>query len=541
MIYCIRTFLVFIFVAIAGSGFANPEFLALVNKATPTPPGSQEWIAVEKALLDDPFINIAWTPESGQSAGVLILRFNPKVLNPEIKERRSDAYREYDHLWHLVWAAAKNEESAHIWREVEEILSANPHSTKLSRKANDRVTLRTLLILFNQPLYERIFGKFQQPFPKVWGLIAATTLLRESYSWAEVEAEIQRKPFYLEWYPEGGESIRAIIKIYRTEFYDRHLALPATVEEKYDGFGRLGEGYFGVVKLASNRKTGELVAVKQLKRSVYRDARMAFPPREVELLKTIPRPHPHVIQLLEAISTDNVIYLMMEVAGGSELFDYCVERGAMPEPEARFLIRQILGGVDFLHRCGIAHRDLKLENIRIDGRLNIKILDLGLGAFFNENPLNTFCGSPDYASPEIWMNKGYQGPAVDVWAMGVILYMMVTGYMPFNQASRIIAIDYILPEGRDFSEEIKQLLRETFQLENKRLTVAQMIHHPWINNHGRLHPIRRLRTGLEREPVAGLVDDMVVEAPLVVPVVRAIPAPRDPALALARTSACILF
>jgi PAS domain S-box-containing protein len=153
----------------------------------------------------------------------------------------------------------------------------------------------------------------------------------------------------------------------------------------------LGTGYFGSVKVATHRLTGVPVAIKTLKKKQYLDANMPFPPREVNLMVRLK--HPNIFRFFHSISTEEAIYMITEVVSGGELFDYAAQHDRLSEAETRVFMRQILAAVDYMHRRGIVHRDLKLENILLDSYGNIKIIDFGLGNFFHSNEnakLSTF-------------------------------------------------------------------------------------------------------------------------------------------------------
>lgn len=134
----------------------------------------------------------------------------------------------------------------------------------------------------------------------------------------------------------------------------------------------------------------------------------------------------------EVISTPTHIIIVLEYVGG-ELFDFIVNNGRMAEPRARLLFQQLISGVDYSHRLKIVHRDLKPENVLLDEELNVKIADFGLSNVVTDGEfLQTSCGSPNYAAPEVIRGLRYTGPEVDVWSCGVILYVMLCGRLPFE-------------------------------------------------------------------------------------------------------------
>uniref|UniRef100_A0AAY4A5S0 non-specific serine/threonine protein kinase n=1 Tax=Denticeps clupeoides TaxID=299321 RepID=A0AAY4A5S0_9TELE len=177
----------------------------------------------------------------------------------------------------------------------------------------------------------------------------------------------------------------------------------------------IGKGNFAKVKLARHVLTGKEVKLF----------------REVRIMKLLN--HPNIVKLFEVIETEKTLYLVMEYASGGEVFDYLVAHGRMKEKEARAKFRQIVSAVQYCHQKCIVHRDLKAENLLLDADMNIKIADFGFSNEFTVgNKLDTFCGSPPYAAPELFQGKKYDGPEVDVWSLGVILYTLVSGSLPFD-------------------------------------------------------------------------------------------------------------
>jgi len=143
--------------------------------------------------------------------------------------------------------------------------------------------------------------------------------------------------------------------------------------------------------------------------------------------------HNNLIQLYSIIETKTTIYLIMEYANGGELFDYIDQRKKLTEQEACKFFRQIISGIEYLHKLGISHRDLKPENLLLDHNKDIKIVDFGLSIIFNKSELlSTPCGSPCYAAPEMIQGLKYRGSNVDIWSCGIILYTMIVGYLPFE-------------------------------------------------------------------------------------------------------------
>ncbi|KAI8915845.1 kinase-like domain-containing protein [Gorgonomyces haynaldii] len=186
--------------------------------------------------------------------------------------------------------------------------------------------------------------------------------------------------------------------------------------------------------------------------------------REVTIMKLIN--HPHVLSLYDVYETEKNLFLVLEHVEGGELFDYLVKKGRLTEQEAVGFFQQIILGVDYCHSHLICHRDLKPENLLLDRNRNVKIADFGMASLqVPSTMLETSCGSPHYASPEIIKGIPYDGPAADVWSCGVILYALVTGNLPFDDENirrllnkvktGIYTIpDYVTPEARDLIEHM---------------------------------------------------------------------------------------
>ncbi len=204
--------------------------------------------------------------------------------------------------------------------------------------------------------------------------------------------------------------------------------------------GGLGVGQCGQVRKGVHRTTGTPVAVKTLTKANFLEIGLRWPSKELELMRFLN--HANIVQLFDCVHGVDCMYLVMEVITGGELLSFCFDEGALPEAQARSFFRDILGAVDYLHRKGIVHRDLKLENCLLDADKHIKIIDFGLGNFYLKGPLKTSCGSADYAAPELFTTSMYYGPPVDVWAIGVMLFAMVSGEFPFEDIQATLDGEY---------------------------------------------------------------------------------------------------
>ncbi|XP_024143933.1 serine/threonine-protein kinase MARK2 [Oryzias melastigma] len=247
----------------------------------------------------------------------------------------------------------------------------------------------------------------------------------------------------------------------------------------------IGKGNFAKVKLARHVLTGKEVAVKIIDKTQLNSSSLQKLFREVRIMKLLN--HPNIVKLFEVIETDKTLYLVMEYASGGEVFDYLVAHGRMKEKEARAKFRQIVSAVQYCHQKCIVHRDLKAENLLLDADMNIKIADFGFSNEFTlGNKLDTFCGSPPYAAPELFQGKKYDGPEVDVWSLGVILYTLVSGSLPFDGQNlkelreRVLRGKYRIPFY--MSTDCENLLKKFLILNpSKRGSLEQIMRDRWMN------------------------------------------------------------
>uniref|UniRef100_A0AAQ5YGP6 non-specific serine/threonine protein kinase n=1 Tax=Amphiprion ocellaris TaxID=80972 RepID=A0AAQ5YGP6_AMPOC len=225
----------------------------------------------------------------------------------------------------------------------------------------------------------------------------------------------------------------------------------------------IGKGNFAKVKLARHTLTGREVAIKIIDKTQLNPTSLQKLFREVSVMKILK--HPNIVKLFEVIETEKTLYLVMEYASGGEVFDYLVAHGRMKEKEARAKFRQIVSAVEYCHQKRIVHRDLKFT----------------LG-----KKLDTFCGSPPYAAPELFQGKKYDGPEVDVWSLGVILYTLVSGSLPFDGQNlkelreRVLRGKYRIPFY--MSTDCENLLKKLLVLNpGKRGSLQQIMKDRWMN------------------------------------------------------------
>lgn len=211
----------------------------------------------------------------------------------------------------------------------------------------------------------------------------------------------------------------------------------------YDIERTIGKGNFAVVKLARHRITKTEVAIKIIDKSQLDRNNLQKVYREVQIMKLLD--HPHIIKLYQVMETKSMIYLVSEYASQGEIFDFIANHGRMSESMARRKFWQILSAVDYCHSRRIVHRDLKAENLLLDTNMNIKIADFGFSNFYMPGEqLATWCGSPPYAAPEVFEGKKYTGPEIDIWSLGVVLYVLVCGALPFDGSTLQTLRDRVL-------------------------------------------------------------------------------------------------
>ena len=259
----------------------------------------------------------------------------------------------------------------------------------------------------------------------------------------------------------------------------------------------IGEGTFATVRLAVNKQTGEEVAIKIMEKSkiIQMEDKVRID-REIKVLKNLR--HPNIVYLYSVIQTDEKIYIITDYVKGKELFDYIVMKKKLSENESCLFFQQIISGIEYLHKIKYVHRDIKPENLLINEKTKeLKIVDFGLSNIYT-NPskhlLQSACGSPSYAAPEMLTGEKYRAPPVDIWSAGIVLYAMICGYLPFEDDDNDALYDKIC-KGKftipnHVSEKGRDLLNKILVTDpKKRFTITQIKSHPWFslyNDKGKL-------------------------------------------------------
>ncbi|XP_077447636.1 serine/threonine-protein kinase DCLK1-like isoform X2 [Stigmatopora argus] len=275
---------------------------------------------------------------------------------------------------------------------------------------------------------------------------------------------------------------------------DEVPAVPAYISERYAVGRVLGDGNFAVVRECAEHSTGRHYALKIINKGKCRGKEHMIQ-NEVAILRRVK--HPNVVLLIEELDTYGELYLVMELVKGGDLFDAITSAKRYTETDAGGMLYDLANAIKYLHGLNIVHRDIKPENLLVyehaDGSKSLKVGDFGL-ATVADGPLYTVCGTPTYVAPEIIAETGY-GPKVDIWAAGVITYILLCGFPPFRGSceDQEILFDQILtgqaefppPYWDDVSDSAKELIRSMLEVEvDQRFTALQVLEHPWVTDEG---------------------------------------------------------
>ncbi|KAI8801467.1 kinase-like domain-containing protein, partial [Cladochytrium replicatum] len=267
----------------------------------------------------------------------------------------------------------------------------------------------------------------------------------------------------------------------------------------------IGQGAFSKVKIGFHIETNQKVAIKVIDKKQMeakaKKAKEAHEQREKRARRNSKTPtdanvqllmrldHPNVIKLYQVVENEDECFVVMEYASGGELIEHIAAKGYLIEKEARKFFRQMTSALDHCHLANVVHRDLKLENLLLNSERNLLISDFGLGRTFQSDDndlMKTFCGTPNYAAVELISGIPYTGVKSDIWAMGVVLYVMMTGRPPFvgenisQLYSKIKAVDYKCPDY--FSADLVGLLKRMLVKDPKeRASMDEIRQHPWVN------------------------------------------------------------
>ena len=279
-----------------------------------------------------------------------------------------------------------------------------------------------------------------------------------------------------------------IISSYIKKYYKKNKKYPTT-KMKFYKYGRLlGKGAFGKVNLGLHTLTGRLVAIKSINKEKIKNERQKKKiKQETTIMETLSKSK-NIVKIFETYETKKHICIVMEYICAGDLLTYIKKRSKLTEPVAKFIFKQIILAIKYIHDNSIIHRDIKLDNILLDLDNNIKICDFGVSRKVNKGDIMfEQCGTPAYIAPEILINKGYEGFGVDIWSAGVVLYAMLSGTVPFKGNNLkelhnlIISGDY--KEIKGISSEADDLIKNILEVDpKKRIKTEEILNHPWLVN-----------------------------------------------------------
>ncbi|KAG6407269.1 hypothetical protein SASPL_130255 [Salvia splendens] len=293
----------------------------------------------------------------------------------------------------------------------------------------------------------------------------------------------------------------------------KHKEIKGLLLGRYEVGKLLGHGTFAKVYHARNVKTNESVAIKVIdKEKIVKLSLTAQVKREISILRRVR--HPNIVQLFEVMATKTKIYFVMEYVKGGELFSK-VAKGRLKEEVARKYFQQLISAISFCHARGVYHRDLKPENILLDEEGNLKVSDFGLSAISEQikqdGLFHTLCGTPAYVAPEVLARKGYNGQKVDIWSCGVVLFVLMSGYLPFHDQNvmamykRIYKGDFKCP--RWFSPELYRLVTRMLDANPEtRIMIPEIMNNRWFKR-----GFKHVRFYIEDDKMCSVNDEDVFE------------------------------
>ena len=271
---------------------------------------------------------------------------------------------------------------------------------------------------------------------------------------------------------------------------------------KYRLLRVIGDGSFSTVKLGVHIFTNETVAVKIIQKSSLTD-QYSYD-RLQERIATVQRlDHPGIIKIIDVIEDEEAFYIVLEYCGGGELFDFIISRQRVEEPLAKRFFKQIVLAVGYCHSQNVIHRDLKPENLLLTENNTVKLIDFGLCSTHADQPLHDRCGSSCYIAPEALTSTSYYGILADVWSLGVILYALVDGSLPWNYQDPNQMYQQIttgsFPMPKNISFECQDMIRGILNPDvSHRFTIDTILVHPWLFGVGNVFPLPKQTGNLSK-------------------------------------------
>ena len=279
-----------------------------------------------------------------------------------------------------------------------------------------------------------------------------------------------------------------IVANYIKNYYSKYKKYPKTKMNFYK-YGRLlGKGAFGKVNLSLHVLTGRLVAIKSINKSkLINEKQKRKIMLETTIMKTLSKSN-NIVKIFETYETKKHYCIVMEYICAGDLLSYIKKRGKLTEQVAKYIFKQIILSLQYIHNHNIVHRDIKLDNILIDLDNNIKICDFGVSKIIKKGEsMFEQCGTPAYIAPEILINQGYEGFGVDIWSAGVVLYAMLGGTVPFK-GNNINELHDLIIKGefkplKEISQEATHLIKSILEVDpKKRISTKDILVHPWLIN-----------------------------------------------------------
>ena len=302
-----------------------------------------------------------------------------------------------------------------------------------------------------------------------------------------------------------------------TDSFERSIIYLKNEISQYQIKGKIGEGMFGKVKLGVHILAKEKVAIKIFdKGKIKNEKEVEYIEREISILKKLN--HYNIIKLYNIIQTENFIFLIQEYVPNGELLHFLENSENMNLSEIQIckIYQQIISGIEYLHEIGVAHRDLKLENILLNFKKDIKIIDFGLSNKYDkdiEELLTSSCGSPCYAAPEMIKGIQYHGIDTDIWSSGIILYLMLCKSFPFNDKNnsklyqKILSGKFNLPNY--LSNEAKDLISKILKVNPaERIKINEIKKHPWFNLY---NPKNNYFFGIDINKIIMPIDEEIIQ------------------------------